>query len=73
MAWAAMIEMAAGDTAVGSTPIICALAIFILALSGFFLAGENLFSLIKMKDKITFSSPVFIIFFSSTFVFYDFI
>ncbi|PQQ30772.1 hypothetical protein C6H64_09135 [Photorhabdus luminescens] len=55
--------MAAGDTTVGSTLIICALVIFILALSGFFLAGENLFFLIKMKDKIIFSGPVFIIFF----------
>ncbi|WP_434086475.1 DUF1240 domain-containing protein [Photorhabdus laumondii] len=60
--------MAAGDTAVGSTPIICALVIFIfifiLALSGFLFAGKNLISLIKMEDKITFSGPVFIIFFS---------
>ncbi|QXF36170.1 hypothetical protein CE143_06010 [Photorhabdus luminescens] len=54
--------MAAGDTTVGSTLIICALVIFILTLSGFFLAGENLFFLIKMKDKIIFSGPVFIIF-----------
>ncbi|MQL50171.1 DUF1240 domain-containing protein [Photorhabdus khanii] len=44
--------------------IIGAFAIFILALSGFFLTGENLISLIKMDEKITFSGHVFIIFFS---------
>ncbi|QXF32779.1 hypothetical protein CE143_06025 [Photorhabdus luminescens] len=51
-------------------PIICAFAIFILALSGFFLAGENLISLVKMEDKITFSGHVFIIFFSFPFISY---
>ncbi|MCC8389152.1 DUF1240 domain-containing protein, partial [Photorhabdus laumondii] len=45
-------------------PIICAIAIFILALSGLFLSGGNLISLIKMEEKIIFSGPVFIIFFS---------
>ncbi|MCC8383088.1 DUF1240 domain-containing protein [Photorhabdus laumondii] len=51
-------------------PIICAIAIFILALSGLFLTGENLISLIKMEEKITFSGPVFIIFFSFPFLSY---
>ncbi|WP_391528797.1 DUF1240 domain-containing protein [Photorhabdus akhurstii] len=51
-------------------PIICAFAIFILALSGSFLAGENLISLVKMEDKITFSGHVFIIFFSFPFISY---
>ncbi|NHB61584.1 DUF1240 domain-containing protein [Photorhabdus sp. RW14-46] len=50
--------------------IIGAFAIFILALSGFFLTGENLISLIKMEEKITFSGPVFIIFFSFPFLSY---
>ncbi|MDB6370640.1 DUF1240 domain-containing protein [Photorhabdus bodei] len=44
--------------------IIGAFAIFTLALSGLFLTGGNLVSLIKMEDKITFSGPVFIMFFS---------
>ncbi|CAQ85333.1 MULTISPECIES: DUF1240 domain-containing protein [Photorhabdus] len=47
-----------------------AFAIFILALSGLFLTGENLISLINMDDKITFSGPVFIIFFSFPFLSY---
>ncbi|KMW73370.1 membrane protein [Photorhabdus luminescens subsp. luminescens] len=50
--------------------IIGAFAIFILALSGFFLTGENLISLIKMDEKITFSGPVYIIFFSFPFLSY---
>ncbi|MCA6219601.1 DUF1240 domain-containing protein [Photorhabdus antumapuensis] len=44
--------------------IIGAFAIFILALSGLFLTGGNLISLIKMEDKITFSGHVFLLFFS---------
>ncbi|ETS33703.1 hypothetical protein BB987_14435 [Photorhabdus temperata] len=44
--------------------IIGAFAIFLLTLSGFFLTGENLISLVKMDEKITFSSSVFMIFFS---------
>ncbi|WP_071880949.1 MULTISPECIES: DUF1240 domain-containing protein [Photorhabdus] len=51
-------------------PIICALAIFILSSCTFFLTGENLISLIKMDEKITFSGPVFIIFFSFPFISY---
>ncbi|KAA1195381.1 DUF1240 domain-containing protein [Photorhabdus heterorhabditis] len=50
--------------------IIGAITIFILALSGFFLTGGNLISLVKMEDKITFSGPVFIIFFSFPFFSY---
>ncbi len=48
--------------------IIGAFAIFILALSGLFLTGENLISLIKMEEKITFSGPVFMLFFSFPFL-----
>ncbi|WP_036773942.1 DUF1240 domain-containing protein [Photorhabdus australis] len=44
--------------------IIGALAIFILMLFAFFLTGENLISLVRMSEKITFSGGVFIIFFS---------
>ncbi|CAQ82413.1 MULTISPECIES: DUF1240 domain-containing protein [Photorhabdus] len=42
--------------------IIGALAIFILTLVSFFFAGNDLISLVKMDDKITFSSSVFIVF-----------
>ncbi|MCW7763814.1 DUF1240 domain-containing protein [Photorhabdus luminescens] len=51
--------------------IIGALAIFILMSFAFFLTGENLASLVKMDDKITFSSSVIIIFFFSPLVFYS--
>ncbi|KGM26558.1 membrane protein [Photorhabdus luminescens] len=44
--------------------VIAALAIFLLALSTFFLTGENIISLIEMDEKITFSGSVVIIFFS---------
>ncbi|CAQ82414.1 MULTISPECIES: DUF1240 domain-containing protein [Photorhabdus] len=50
--------------------IICALFIFILTSFTFFLTGGNLNSLIKMDEKIIFSSGVFMIFFSSPLVFY---
>ncbi|WP_387465569.1 DUF1240 domain-containing protein [Photorhabdus sp. RM323S] len=43
--------------------IIGAFAVFLLALSGFSLTGENLISLVKMDEKITFSSSVFMILF----------
>ncbi|MCT8352989.1 MULTISPECIES: DUF1240 domain-containing protein [Photorhabdus] len=51
--------------------IIGALAIFILTSFGFFLTGENLISLVKMDEKITFSSSVIIIFFFSPLIFYS--
>ncbi|CAQ85334.1 MULTISPECIES: DUF1240 domain-containing protein [Photorhabdus] len=54
-------------------PIICALAIFILSSFAFFLAGENLISLINMDKKVTFSGPVFIIFFSFPLISYHMI
>ncbi|RAW91773.1 DUF1240 domain-containing protein [Photorhabdus laumondii] len=44
--------------------IIGAFSIFILSSCAFFLAGENLISLVKMEDKIIYSDPVFIILFS---------
>ncbi|WP_336246305.1 hypothetical protein [Photorhabdus akhurstii] len=44
--------------------ILGALALFILASLGLFLTGGNLISLVEMDEKITFSSNVFIIFFS---------
>ncbi|MBS9441159.1 DUF1240 domain-containing protein [Photorhabdus heterorhabditis] len=44
--------------------IIGAFSFIILTLFTFFSSGENLISLVKMEDKITFSGPVFIIFFS---------
>ncbi|NHB62668.1 DUF1240 domain-containing protein [Photorhabdus sp. RW14-46] len=50
--------------------IICAIFIFILTSFTFFLTGENLNSLIKMDEKITFSGRVVIIFFSSPLIFY---
>ncbi|MCT8344808.1 DUF1240 domain-containing protein [Photorhabdus kleinii] len=50
--------------------IIGALAIFILALSTFFLTVGNIISLIEMDDKITFSGGVVIILFSSPLVLY---
>ncbi|MBS9439299.1 DUF1240 domain-containing protein [Photorhabdus noenieputensis] len=50
--------------------IIAALAIFLLALSTFFLTGENIISLIEMDGQITFSGRVVIIFFSSPLILY---
>ncbi|MCC8463654.1 MULTISPECIES: DUF1240 domain-containing protein [Photorhabdus] len=50
--------------------IIIALAILILASSCLFLTGENLISLVKMDEKITFSGSVFMIFFSFPFLSY---
>ncbi|OWO81888.1 hypothetical protein B5C26_12160 [Photorhabdus luminescens] len=50
--------------------IIVAAATFVLVSSGFFLAGENLISLVKMDDKITFSSSVIIILFFSPLISY---
>ncbi|MEK9496407.1 DUF1240 domain-containing protein [Photorhabdus sp. P32] len=44
--------------------IIGAIAIFLLALLGLFLTGDNLVSLVEMDEEITFSGSVFIIFFS---------
>ncbi|WP_434525574.1 DUF1240 domain-containing protein [Photorhabdus asymbiotica] len=44
--------------------IIGAFTICTLTLFTFFSTGENLISLIKMDEKIIFSGPVFIIFFS---------
>ncbi len=51
--------------------IIAALAIFLLTLFAFFLTGKNLISLIKMDEKITFSSSVIIILFFSPLIFYS--
>ncbi|KOY60456.1 hypothetical protein AM629_19195 [Photorhabdus heterorhabditis] len=53
--------------------IIGAFSIFILSSCAFFLAGENLISLVKMDDKIIFSGPVFIIFFSFPLISYSMI
>ncbi|WP_448512254.1 DUF1240 domain-containing protein [Photorhabdus laumondii] len=50
--------------------IIGSFAFLILTLFTFLSAGENLFSLIKMEDKIIYSGPVFIIFFSFPFLSY---
>ncbi|KAA1195174.1 DUF1240 domain-containing protein [Photorhabdus heterorhabditis] len=44
--------------------IIGSLAIFLLSLFAFFSTGENLISLVRMSEKITFSGGVVIIFFS---------
>ncbi|OCA55528.1 DUF1240 domain-containing protein [Photorhabdus namnaonensis] len=52
--------------------IIGTLAIFILTLFAVFLAGGNLVSLVKMDEKITFSSSVIIILFFSPLLFYSF-
>ncbi|WP_445496032.1 DUF1240 domain-containing protein [Photorhabdus sp. SF281] len=51
-------------------PVICAIAILILASTGLFLTGGNLISLVKMDEEITFSASVFIIFFSFPFLSY---
>ncbi|MCC8463653.1 DUF1240 domain-containing protein [Photorhabdus bodei] len=50
--------------------IIVAAATFILVSLGLFLTGENLISLVKMDEKITFSSSVFMIFFFSPLISY---
>ncbi len=50
--------------------VIAALAIFLLALFAFFSTGENLVSLVRMSEKITFSGGVVIIFFSFPLVSY---
>ncbi|MBS9424179.1 DUF1240 domain-containing protein [Photorhabdus caribbeanensis] len=50
--------------------IIISIAILILASSCLFLTGENLISLVKMDEKITFSGSVFMIFFSFPFLSY---
>ncbi|OCA55529.1 DUF1240 domain-containing protein [Photorhabdus namnaonensis] len=50
--------------------IIIAIAILVLASSCLFLTGENLISLVKMDEKITFSGSVFMIFFSFPFLSY---
>ncbi|WP_445373769.1 DUF1240 domain-containing protein [Photorhabdus tasmaniensis] len=50
--------------------ITIAVNILILASFTFFLTGENLISLVKRNDEITFSSSVFMIFFSFPFVSY---
>ncbi|MCC8463655.1 DUF1240 domain-containing protein [Photorhabdus bodei] len=50
--------------------IIGAIAIFLLALSTFFLTGENIISLIEMDEQITFSGGVVIIFFSAPLILY---
>ncbi len=50
--------------------VIAALAIFLLALFAFFSTGENLVSLVRMSERITFSGGVVIIFFSFPLVSY---
>ncbi|MQL46560.1 DUF1240 domain-containing protein [Photorhabdus khanii] len=50
--------------------IIGALAFFILTSFTFLLTGENLISLVKMDEEITFSGSIFMIFFSSPLIFY---
>ncbi len=51
--------------------IICALFFLILTSFTFFLTGEDLVSLVKMDEKITFSSRVIIIFFFSPLILYS--
>ncbi len=50
--------------------IICALFFLILTSFTFFLTGEDLVSLVKMDEKIIFSSRVIIIFFFSPLILY---
>ncbi len=50
--------------------IIGAFSFIILTLFTFFSSGENLISLVKMEDKIIFSGPVFMLFFSFPFLSY---
>ncbi|QXF32072.1 hypothetical protein B0X70_01955 [Photorhabdus akhurstii] len=51
--------------------IICALFFLILTSFTFFLTGEDLVSLVKMDEKIIFSSRVIIIFFFSPLILYS--